>query len=71
MSLTDSHWLKEYNETNPAFKVGVGVDMSADMYAMDTYCEVCVAVIDMENEEYASGYVDKHGSYYLCEECKS
>jgi len=41
-----------------------------DAQFRDMLCVVCTAVIDPENEEYASGYVDKYGSYYMCEECK-
>ena len=42
-----------------------------DAQFCDMLCAVCTAVIDPDNEEYASGYVDKYGSYYMCEECKS
>lgn len=68
--MSESRWLKSWLETNESYYKGMGKDMSAVMYDTDTLCSVCTATIDTENEEYVSGYVDKYGSYYMCEGCK-
>ena len=68
--MNDSRWLKSWLEVNESHYKGIGRDMSVVMYDDDMLCSVCTATIDPENEEYASGYVDKYGSYYMCEECK-